>query len=195
VPGIEQQMTEIYVIVDDYLKRQRHLAAWRRSNNARPEFSDSEVLTVALLQGCFGVRSLYETWKKVADNYADAFPDLPGYKQWLSRLHVLGLPIGGLSAATTALPAGADRFYLIDAKPIPLCQAIRHGRVRLLREEGAYFGKTSKGWFFGFHLHLLRHADGRIVNVVLLPGNRDEHDAELVPAQATEGGVALGDMG
>jgi hypothetical protein len=37
---------------------------------------------------------------------------------------------------------------------LPVCHRLRHGRVRLLREDGAYGGKTSKGWFFGFKLHL-----------------------------------------
>ena len=48
-----------------------------------------------------------------------------------------------------------DEIYLIDSFPIPMCQAIRHGRVNLLRDDGAYFGKGTKGWFFGFKLHVL----------------------------------------
>ncbi len=48
-----------------------------------------------------------------------------------------------------------EEIYLIDSFPIPMCQAIRHGRVNLLRDEGAYFGKGTKGWFFGFKLHVL----------------------------------------
>lgn len=49
------------------------------------------------------------------------------------------------------------RLSSIDSKPIPLCTPIRHGWVRLLRDEGAYFGKSNKGWFFGFKPHLLLH--------------------------------------
>jgi IS5 family transposase len=67
--------------------------------------------------------------------------------------------------------------------------------ARLLREEGAWFGKTSKGWFLGFKLHVLRHMDGRIVNLVLTPGNWDYRAPVLALLEGVEGGVALGDLG
>jgi hypothetical protein len=84
MPSIDDQLTEIYVFIDDHLKQRTVLAQWRASNN-------------------------------------------------------------------------------IDSKPIPLCHQLRHGCVRLLREDGAHFGKTQKGWFFGFKLHALRHVSGRVV--------------------------------
>src|SRR4051794_32224366 len=61
--------------------------------------------------------------------------------------------------STAQIPAQSPAFYLIDAQPLPVCHPLRHGRVRLLREDGAYWGKTSKGWFFGFKLHVLCHID------------------------------------
>src|SRR5207248_55415 len=81
-----------------------------------------------------------------------------------------------------------ERTYLLDSKPIPVCKPIRHGRVRLLREEGAYFGKTSVGWFFGFKLHLLVHTGWAILAAVLTPGNRADQDAALSLAQSVAGG-------
>ncbi|MBA2733285.1 MAG: hypothetical protein H0U54_10390 [Acidobacteria bacterium] len=41
-----------------------------------------------------------------------------------------------------------------------MCHQLRHGRVRLLREDGARFRKTSEGWFLGFKLHCLRAMSG-----------------------------------
>jgi hypothetical protein len=49
--SVEHQMTEIYCFVDEFLKTHPKLAHWRRSPHAQPQFSDAEVLTVALLQG------------------------------------------------------------------------------------------------------------------------------------------------
>ena len=83
---------------------------------------------------------------------AHRFPHLPTYTQWINRLHQLAAQVGVLLEATCGRAAEAATLYLIDSKPIPLCQAVRHGRVRLFREDGAYFGKTSKGWFFGFRV-------------------------------------------
>jgi hypothetical protein len=193
--SVEHQMTEIYCFVDDFFKTHPRLAQWRHSPNACPHFSDAEVLTMALLQGVFEVATLKQTYRLVAQNWSRAFPQLPSYKQWLTRVHHLLSQVSGLLATTCTQRWRAARLYLIDSKPIPLCLPIRHARVRLLREEGAYFGKTSKGWFFGFKLHLLRHIDGRVLNVVLTPGNYDDHVPAVDLVQVVDGGVTLGDLG
>jgi transposase len=193
--SVDYHMTEIYCFVDEFFKGHSHLAQWRRSPHAQPQFSDAEVLTVALLQGVLGVATLKQTYRLVAQNWRAAFPQLPSYKQWVSRLHHLLPLVGQLLGTTCGHALTAARLYLIDSKPIPLCQPIRHGRVRLLRDEGAYFGKTSKGWFFGFKLHVLRHIDGRILNLILTPGNWDDRDPALALVQSVEGGVTLGDLG
>jgi Transposase DDE domain len=104
-------------------------------------------------------------------------------------------PPGGLLRATTNLTPETAAFYRIDAKPLPVCHPVRHRRVRLLREAGAWFGKTSKGWFFGFKLHVLRHMAGRIVNVALTPGNWDDRAPALTLLLGVNGGVTLGDWG
>jgi len=188
-------MIAIYCFVDEFLKTHPVLAQWRRSPHAQPPFSDAEVLTLALLQGVFEVATLKQTYRLVAQNWQAAFPHLPSYQQWLARLPHLLPQVGHLLATTCSHRANTARLYLLDSKPIPLCLPIRHRRVRLLRDAGAYFGKTSKGWFFGFKLPLLRHIDGRVLHVVLTPGNYDDRISALDLAQAVDGGITLGDLG
>jgi hypothetical protein len=190
-----EQMTAIYTFADDYLKAHPSVAHWRRSPNDHPAFTDAEVLTIALLQGCFGVSTLKQTYSLVACNYRDAFPRLPTYQQWLARLHALSGIVGQLTVSILETQDLPVQLYVMDAKPIPVCQPIRHGRVRLLRDEGARFGKTTKGWFFGFQLHVLVHHTGAIMAAVLLPASDDEHDAALALCWSVEGGVCLGDLG
>jgi transposase len=193
--SVNDSMLTIYCFVDEFLKHHPAVGQWRHSPHAHPQFSDAEVLTVALLQGVLEVATLKQTYRLVAQNWRAAFPHLPSYQQWLARLHQLLPQVGRVLAATCGHARTAARLYLIDSKPIPLCAPIRHGRVRLLRDEGAYFGKTSKGWFFGFKLHLLRHISGRVLNIILTPGNWDDRDPALVLVQNVDGGVALGDLG
>jgi Transposase DDE domain len=193
--SIEHHLTELYVFIDDVLTDHPKLAHWRQSPHNQPTFADAEVLTIALLQGCRGVASLKQTYRLVAHNYRCAFPSLCSYPQWMARLQALTALISALLSTTTQLPSGSAAFYLIDAKPLPVCHHLRHGRVRLLREDGAYWGKTSKGWFFGFKLHVLRHIDGRIVNLVLTPGNWDDRAPVLTLFEAVDGGITLGDLG
>jgi hypothetical protein len=171
------------------------LAPWRQSPQEAPLFTDSEVLTIALWQGCLGVASLKQTYRLVAHNGRAAFPPLCWYQQWRARLPSLTAPSSALLVATAQIPPGSPAFYLIDAKPWPVCHRVRHGRVRLLREDGADGGKTSQGWFFGFKLPILRHLEGRMVKVVLTPGNWDDRAPALTRLQAVNGGVTLGDLG
>jgi IS5 family transposase len=193
--SIIDQRTELYAFIDDFLAAHPNLLHWRQSPHDTPRFADSEVLTLALLQGGLGVASLKQTYRLVAANYRSAFPRLCSYQQWVARLHALAGVMSALLQATTQPLNGRAAFYLIDAKPLPVCHPVRPRRVRLRREDGAWFGKTSKGWFFGFKLHVLRHIDGRIVNLVLTPGNWDDRVPVLALLEGAEGGVTLGDLG
>ena len=191
--SIIDQMTEIYCFVDDFFKTHMALSHWRRSPHVQPAFTDSEVITIGLMQSFLGVASLKQTYQLIASNFASAFPRLCSYQQWVARLHRLSQIVGRLFESARHL--GNCRLYLIDSKPIPVCKAIRHGRVRLLREAGAYFGKSSAGWFFGFKLHTLRDINGCVVDAMLTSGNLDDRGPASQLAEAVDGGVVLADLG
>ena len=55
--------------------------------------------------------------------------------------------VGQLLQAALGLCGLSGRISMIDGLPIRVCKSIRHGRVRLLREDGAYFGKSSQGGY------------------------------------------------
>lgn len=188
-------MTQLYVFVDNYLKEHPAQAAWRRSNNNAPDFTDAEVITIGLLQGVFGCATLRKTYQLVAANWRSAFPHLCSYGQWIARLHTLSALVGQLLQAALGVCGLSGRLYMVDGLPIRVCKPIRHGRVRLLREDGASFGKGSTGWFFGFKLHAMVHHSGLIVSALLTPANFDEREAALALALSVDGGILLGDLG
>lgn len=199
-PSIADQMTKLYVFVDDYLKDHPVQAAWRRSNNDAPAFTDAEVITLGLLQGAFGCATHKKTYQLVAANWRSAFPHLCSYSQWLARLHALSALVGQLIQVAVGVCGLSGQLYMLDGLPIRVCKSIRHGRVRLLREDGAYFGKGSTGWFFGFKLHALVHHSGMIVAALLTPANLtpanfDERDAALALVWSVDGGIVLADLG
>ena len=132
----------------------------------------------------------------VKANDPRAFPDLPSYKQWLARLHRLGYQTGAMMFYIPFKIEELDSIYLSDSYPCRMCEAIRHARVRLLREDGAYFGKSSKGWFFGFKLHVLSTRSGQIIGAVLTNGNVDDREgARMLVEYLEEDGICLGDLG
>jgi transposase len=194
--SIVDQMTTVYVFVDDYLKAHPSQTQWRLSNNHAPHFADAEVITIAVLQGALGCATLKHVYRYVADNLPDAFPRLPRYQQWLARLHSLTGVVGQLiQAAARRAPLDDLHLYVIDSKPIPLCKPVRHGRVRLLAQEGAHFGMNSVGWFFGFKLHVLVHHSGTILTAILTPANWNDRDPALALAWSVRGGIGLADLG
>ena len=191
---ILDQMTEIYCFIDDYLKAHPRRAAWRSSPNCRPAFTDAEVITIALMQSPLRVASLKQTYRLISLNFSEAFPKLCSYKQWVSRLHRLCDLVGAMIEA--ARPCDGFRFslYAIDSKPIPVCKPIRHRVVKLLRDEGSYFGKTSAGWFFGFKLHTLINIEGWIVAAALTPANVADRETSIWLAWAADGGILAADQ-
>ncbi len=98
---------------------------------------------------------------------------------------------------------GEGNVFVLDSKPIPVCKPLRsfaandrHGRVRLLRDEGAYFGKNKAGWYFGYKLHVLAHPCGAVIGTFLTPANWDDRDVLAALAEGLEGNsILLADLG
>jgi len=85
---------------------------------------------------------------------------------------------------------------LIDSYPIKLCEAIRHGRVNRLRDDGAYFGKGTTGWFFGFKLHVVSTRSGQILGAIFLPTSSDDRaGARMLASLLEEGSLCVADLG
>ena len=196
---LETHLIECYLFVDDYLQSNPKVAGWRRSNNDDPDFTDAEVIVIALMQGYFRTDTLKRTYQLVIANTEGAFPDRAGYKQWIRRLQRLPDPVGRLvrAAALRGLAGEGQKLYAADSLPIPLCEAARHGRARLLAEDGAKFGvKASGDWFYGFKIHALIHQPTQmVITAMLLPGNRSDQVAARALARSTSGGVFLADEG
>ena len=197
LPNLETTLLRVYLFVSDYLDAHPALRDWRRSNNRVPALTDAEIVTLALMQGCLGCATLKQTYRFFASNHRSAFPALCSYPRFIARLHPLREVVGRLVPVALASHKMPARVYIVDTKPIPVCKPVRHGRVRLLREDGAYFGKNSVGWYFGFKIHVLMHKDGGILNVVFTSASVSDRDADVVTllCSSVSGGLALGDLG
>ena len=74
--SIVDHLTELYVFMDDFFSTHPALTQWRHSPHHTPVFADSEVLTIALWQGCLGVASRKQCYRLVAHHCRAAFPPL-----------------------------------------------------------------------------------------------------------------------
>jgi hypothetical protein len=193
--SIKEQLAVLYVTIADFFDKHPKMQNWRESNN-KPKFTDAEVLTLAMMQSYFRTPTLKRTFELVLANDKGAFPKVCSYKQWIARVNQLSRQIGALIREVAQEHSEGWQFYLLDSEPVPVCHPVRNGRALLLRDEGAYFGKTKKGWFFGFKLHIIVTADGLIINSIFTPGNFDDRDAAAALIEAVaEGSLCLADRG
>lgn len=193
--SISEQLILVYCLADDGLKSEKSGGNWRKSNH-NPKCTDAEIIAVAMMQSYFGCATLKRTYLLVKANDSRAFPHLPSYQQWLARWHKLSFQMDVILENIPLNIVDSEEIYLIDSFPIPMCQPIRHGRVNLLRDEGAYFGKGTKGWFFGFKLHVLATRTGQIVGAILLPTSYDDRaGARMLADLMAEGSLAIADLG
>jgi hypothetical protein len=156
--SIKEQLVLVYCLVDEGLKSEKNGGNWRKSNN-KPKCTDAEIIAVAMMQSYFGCATLKRAYLLVKANDPQAFPHLPGYKQWLARWHQLSFQMGAILESVPLNITDLEEIYLIDSFPIPMCQAIRHGRVNLLRDDGAYARERNKRMVFRLQIARFINAD------------------------------------
>jgi hypothetical protein len=113
--SIVEQMTAVSVCVADYRQAHPDQAHWRRSPHHDPDFTDAEVITIALLQGCLGVATLKQAYHFVAANHPSASPHLPSYAQWLAPARPLGARRA--TAPSRWQPRPGQRTALLPGQP------------------------------------------------------------------------------
>lgn len=156
----------IYCFIDDFLKQSRH------AEDIRTEVSDAEVITIALTaMRYFGGN--FERSRLILH-------ELGLIKRLLSRsrlsrritrladvIHLLFHRVGSVLK-----DLHWESRYVLDSFPIPVCDNIRIGRCRLVKDE-RYRGKTSskRRYFYGVRVQLLATSDGIPLEFCILPGS------------------------
>lgn len=155
----------IYCFIDDFLKAQRH------QEDCRAEVSDAEVLTIAVVAMLY-FGGNFERSRLVLHELGliKRLLSRSRFSRRLSRLtdlihcliHQLGQVLKDLHWETR---------YVLDSFPVPVCDNIRIGRCRLVRDE-RYRGKiaSKRRYFYGVKVQLLATSDGIPVEFAILPG-------------------------
>ena len=181
---VDAFLTALYTIVDDWY--QLHAPALLPPKvGVRPEFSESEVLTLSLAQHWLGFQSERRFLRFIAHNYRALFPRLLDQSQFNRRARALtGLMNAFRRWLAKQAEAGQAEYYLLDGTPIHVRHWRRYG-PRSLMFPGAGLGycAAKRETFYGYRLVLLVTWDGRLLDFELLPGGADERVAldELLP--------------
>lgn len=178
----------VYVLVDDYLKASERAGHFTLPRAANQKGSYAELMTIALVGELRSQSHVGNWFEFVKVEYAALFPSLPHrtrYYRVLRRLERVW--------ADFALRfSDGDSLYVIDSKPLPVCQDARWQRPRAMTE--ATSGRCRTGFFYGFKLHAVTDQHGVVCRFAIAPAN--EHDVTVARALLQDSGaLVVGDKG
>jgi len=164
----------MYVIVDDIWQQIEPL--YKRPG-PKPECSDSELITMALVGECRGwdvETEMLSQWK----DYRHLFPHIPSQSRFNRRRRNLIFAFNLIRRIVLqTLDLAQDHQCVIDSLPIPVVQFyLVPGSTGDWKAYGATYGKvpSRNETIFGYKLHLLVTMGGLILDFELAPANASD---------------------
>lgn len=199
---MKKDITELYVFIDDFCKSAKEYMNKQAINssdsstgnkvNRIPRLSIAEILTIVLMyqkSPCKNFKYFYQSYLQL---YRSEFPRLISYERFV-LLKSRSLSYLALLLSWLCSESKKTGISYIDSTGLKVChrKRIRSNRVFL---GIAKLGKNTKGWFFGFKLHVVINEVGQIIATKLTRGNVD--DRVPVPGLVKNlTGLLFGDKG
>lgn len=186
-----------FVWMDDIYKQLYPHHRLVRERGPEPRFSDSEVITVAMICDTFfgGNEELGQSF--VRQHYCYLFPNLLEDSRFNRRRRALALITEDVRRALSSLLISpTDQLRLVDAAPIPVCTYMRGSRGKTV--QGAEYCSvipSKRAKLFGFRLHLSTSWDQLVDRWTLAPAClRETTVVESLLAESS-GAEVIGDQG
>ena len=167
-----------FVLVDDWY--QRHgVRLLGRTVGSKPEFSDSEMLTLMLAIDFFEFTSERRYVAFIRANYLTLLPDLLDQSQYNRRARSLRYLLNALRIDWAAdLGVQFEQHFLLDTTPVVAVGYRREKRQSDFRGSAEYgYCSSRRLKYFGYKLVMLTTLDGTPYTFELVPANTDERDA------------------
>lgn len=175
----EDIFTVWYVLIDDMYQNLIEQTGPLRQRGPQPTFSDSEVITAALVIETFfhGHEDLGLAF--IRQYHLDTFPDLIDKSRFNRRRRDLtGVMEVIRRHLTTWLIDPDDRIRLLDSAPIPISTYTRGGScVTVTGPEYVGIVPSKKAPLFGFRLHLSTSLDQVVDQWMLVPASTKDATA------------------
>jgi len=178
----KQYIVDVFVWIDD-------LVSQPVKPGQKPVLKDSELLTILVWDGLTEPhKNLSSVYSWIAREYADCFPKLPKYQNFVAHCHRL-LPT--LVWVLQALLVSDAPLRFCDSTMLPVCRNVRADRHKVAKGIAAW-GKNHQGWWYGFKLHAAVNQQGSLAALCFTPANEyDAQHVEQLVNQATK--VVVGD--
>jgi len=189
-------LTIIFVLVDDWY--QAHGIQYLKGKpGAKPEFSDSEVMTLLLAMDFIPFPSETQFLGFIRANYLALFPRLIDQSQFNRRARALRLLVEELRRAwLVQLGVFQHTRFLLDTKPVPVVGVKRSNRRSDFAGSASYGYCPSRSMkYFGYKLVAITTFSGIPVAYELVPAHTDEREAAEAVLVYLRGCQIIGDKG
>ena len=171
-------VTALYVKIDDAFGMDPELRPWRPAVGIAPKLSDSELMTLAVVQAMLGFTSETRFLRHASRHLVHLFPYLPnqsGYNKRLRRASSQLRSLIRLLAQDT--PLWDDDTWVMDSTPVE-CGRSRPTALRSDLAGWASYGycASHSRWFWGLRLHLVCTPAGLPVTFALANPKVDERE-------------------
>lgn len=174
----ETLMITVFILVDDWYQSEGK-ALKPLSPGAKPEMSDSEIITLALVMDYLPFPGETQFIGFIRANYGQWFPDLLTQSQFNRRLRKLEQMLEILRRKWVRQLGGENvTSFVIDTKPIPVMgyrRSKRHSDFHGSADYGYCAARKMK--YFGYKLVMLSTLKGLPIAYELVSANTDERKA------------------
>ena len=192
----ESLLIIIFVLVDDWYQQEGKNVKCKLPG-AKPEMSDSEILTLAIMMDYLPFPGETQLIGLIRANYGQWFPHLLDRSQFNRRLRKLGRMLEMLRRAWVKELGGLNALNLIiDTKPIPVVG------YRRSKSKSDFHGSADYGYcaarkmkYFGYKLVVLSDLKGLPIAYDLVAANTDEREAVEGVLEVVRGCDIYGDKG
>lgn len=193
---MDDTITTIYYLCDEFLKAIGH------RDDPQVRLSSAEAMTVPLVAATFFGANIDEA-RSFLSEYG-YMPEMVSKSRLNRRIHAIELVIWqGLFALLAELfkERNAERTYVVDSLPVPVCDNIRIRRCRIYPSKehgGAFRGyiPSKRRYFYGLRVHLVVSGAGEPVEFALEAGSEaDVAVFKNLGLDLPEGSTILADKG
>jgi hypothetical protein len=165
-------------LVDFILANTPQFAIQKKIVGRHRNLKIAEAITISLYRYTLPHTTFKHFYAFMRNYHGAEFPNLPHYSNMLLLQKHLFPFVSRMSGILIGINRSAFknkkvRLMFIDGSDLPVCTNKRIFTHKVAKEAAAR-GKSSKGWFYGFRIHILCDDGGNLLGVKITPGNVDE---------------------
>ena len=195
-PTTDEMFLIVFCVIDELYNQLVPDTVRYRPGHERIEFSDSEVITLSIMQEALSNDSELSFHRIVGKDHGHLFPKLLERSRYNRRRKaLLGVQLHLLRHLMTMLKTLAA-WLVVDSAPVETVAFVRSQSGKASIPEATYgYMPSKKRHFFGFRLHLLITNRGAVIDFVLSPADVGERAVAEHLLWSKAGATVLADNG